>query len=141
MKQYSAKAVTLSVANILIDSGFADGDFIAIEQVEDDTTEYVGTDGEVTVAPTNNTLTKVTVTLAQSSDGNAKLTALRALGKASPTGVATGPLLIKDRNGTSLHAATYCWIKKPPDVTYSREVKERNWTIMCQMDERIDGGN
>lgn len=146
VKVYDADQVSVLVGNVAISrgvgaSGYADGEFVRIEQQEDDFGIVVGTDGQITRSKKNNKLTKITIRLMQSSDSNAYLSSLRIADQVGQNGAGIVPILINDRNGTSLHSAQFGWVNKPPDAVYDREAKEREWPIMCYMDERLDGGN
>ncbi len=139
-KIYDADMVTLALFAFLIDSGFADGEFIRIETEADTFTDVAGTDGEVTRSKTNDKRVTITVTLMQTSAGNTKLTAVHNLDVKGSNGAGVGPFLIKDRNGTALHAGT-CWIAAPPTVVYGRGAEAREWKIRGVMAERFDGGS
>lgn len=140
-KVYDADQVSVVIAGIPIASGYADGEFVRIEQVTEDFTEKVGTDGEVTRSKTNDHRATVTIRLMQTSDGNAALSALNNADKLAPNGAGIGPFLVKDRQGTSLFAGDKCWVKKPPNVSFDREATEREWTLMVSDLVRLDGGN
>lgn len=140
-KVYDANEVTLNFAGIPIDSGFDDGEFIRIEQESDDFVDKAGTDGEVTRSKTNDRRTTITVILMQSSDGNAALSALNNIDRLANNGAGVAPILVSDRQGTSIFAAAECWIAKPPDVSYDREPTAREWTLRAANPERFDGGN
>lgn len=146
VKVYDADQVSVLVGTVAISrgpaaSGYADGEFVRIEQQDDDFKIIVGTDGQLTRSKTNNKLTKITIRLMQSSDSNAYLSSLRTADQVGTNGAGIVNVLINDRNGTSLHAAQFGWVNKPPDAVYDREAKEREWALMCYMDERLDGGN
>lgn len=140
-KVYDADQVTVLVAGVPITSGYADGEFCTVEQETEDFMDVVGTDGEVTRSKTNDRRATITIKLMQSSDGNALLSALNNLDKFGTGGAGIGPLLIKDRQGTSVYSSAKCWISKPPSVTFDRDAKERTWTIRCSNLIRFDGGN
>lgn len=140
-KAYNSGDVVMNFVGIPIDSGYADGEFVRLEKVNPDYEEYEGTDGSVVVSKTNSFLWKVTIRLHQASDGNARLSAIRALGLNGSNLAGAGPLLIEDRNGTSLFLASKAWIKTPPNQSYDKTVKEREWLLMAQEDVMIAGGN
>lgn len=140
-KVYDADQVSMVFMGIPISSGLADGTFLEIEQEEDDFTHKVGTDGETTRSKTNNRNADVKVHLMQSSDGNAALSAINNLDRLAPNGAGVGPMLVRDRQGTSLFTASKCWIRKPPDAAFAREANERVWTLHCSDLMRLDGGN
>jgi hypothetical protein len=140
-KVYDANEVTLNFAGLDIDSGYADGEFCRVEQESDDFTDKVGTDGEVTRSKTNDRRTTVTILLMQSSDGNAKLSTLNNLDRLAGNGAGVAPILIRDRQGTSVFAGAEAWISKPPNISYDREPTAREWTLRVANPERFDGGN
>lgn len=140
-KIYDADQVSLVFMGIPISSGYADGVFVEIEQEEDDFSHKVGTDGETTRSKTNNRNADIKLHLMQTSDGNAALSAVNNLDVSAPGGAGVGPMLIRDRQGTSLYTAAHCWIRKPPDVAFAREAGDRVWTLHVSDLVRLDGGN
>lgn len=140
-KIYDADQVSMVFMGVPISSGFADGEFLRIEQVSEDFTAKVGTDGETTRSKTKNRNAKITLRLMQSSDGNAALSAINNIDILGSNGAGVGPMLVRDRQGTSLYGASKCWIEKPPDVSFDREATEREWTLHCADLTRLDGGN
>jgi len=138
---YDANEVSVSVAGIPIDSGYDDGEFCRIEQEADDFVDKAGTDGEVTRSKTNDRRATITLLLMQSSLGNALLSGLNNIDRLAGNGAGVGPLLVRDRQGTSLYAAAECWISRPPNVSFDREPTAREWTLRCAVLERFDGGN
>jgi len=139
LKVYDADQVSVAFAGILLSSGYGDGEFVRIVQEADDFTDRVGTDGQVTRSKTNDRRAVVTVILAQTSDGNAALSALSNLDRNAPGGAGVGSLLIRDRQGTAIYQAEQCWIAKPPDVAFGRESADREWTLRCADLVRFDG--
>lgn len=140
-KVYDADQVVMVFMGIPISSGYADGEFLTIEQEAQDFETKVGTDGEVTRSKTNNRHAIIKVKLMQSSDGNAALSAINNVDIAASGGLGIGPMLIKDLQGTTLYTAAKCWIAKPPDVSFDRTATAREWTLECAQLLRLDGGN
>lgn len=140
-KIYDADQITIVVAGILINSGYADGEFCSIQQDTDDFTDVVGTDGEVARSKTNDNRATITISLMQTATANALLSVLSNIDKIASNGAGVGPLLIKDLAGTSLYAASKCWVAKAPDVTFDRGATSREWKIRCADLVRLDGGN
>lgn len=140
-KVYDADQVSLVFMGVPIDSGYADGEFVSVEQSEQDFDVVVGTDGEVTRSKTGNRHAVIKLKLMQSSSGNALLSAINNLDVGAPGGSGIGPMLIKDRQGTSLYTASKCWIAKPPDVSFDRTATPREWTLECANLVRFDGSN
>lgn len=140
MKDYDPTEVTVSFAGITI-QGFADGEFVRVEQDTDDFTDVVGTDGEVSRSKTSDRRATVTFLLMQTSATNILLSALSNADRDAPGGAGVGALYIRDRQGTSLHRAAEAWIQKPPNVSYDRTPGPREWVIRCAKLIRTDGGN
>lgn len=140
LKNYSAKGISVSIASILITGGFADGEFIRIEQESDNFGDVVGTDGEVTRFETGDERATITLLLMQSADANNALSQLADSDKNVPNGAGVGALLVRDRNGTAVYRASACWLRKPPNVAFGREPGPREWTFRCANLKRFDGG-
>lgn len=142
VKVYNPDEVSIILGPVLIASGFADGEFLRIEQESDDSEDVAGTDGEVAVARTNDRRATITIMLMQTADANLGLTALSNLYR-SAAGSVGGivPLFVKDQNGLSIYTAENAWISRPPDVSFDRAPTSREWQIRCANLKRIDGGN
>lgn len=142
-KIYNVGQITLIVAGIPIDSGLPDdGNFVKIERIQPEVFGLkVGADGQGTRFQYNNNYVKLTVRLAQTSDGNAKLSALHTLDVNTPGGAGVGPSLVRDRQGTSLYGMSESWIAQPPDPGFGTEPEVREWIVYALLDARLDGGN
>jgi hypothetical protein len=140
-KIYDADQVAMVFMGVPISSGLNDGVFLEIEQMAEDFTVKVGTDGEVTRSKTNNAVIKIKLHLMQSSGGNVFLSAINLLDKLGSNGAGVGPMLVSDLQGTTAIAAASCWISKPPDMTFDREATERVWELTAVTSARLDGGN
>lgn len=141
-KIYMADEVIIAVGPVLIDSGYADGEFCRIENEADDTEDVAGTDGEVAVSRTNDRRATITIMLLQTADANQGLSVLSNLARSAP-GMAGAivPVLISDRNGAALHVAENAWVQRPPDVSYDRTATTREWAVRCANLIRNDGGS
>jgi hypothetical protein len=139
-KTYDADQVTLVFAGILV-QGYADGDFCTIEYESDGFTDVAGTDGEVARSKTNDRRATITIELLQTSSSNALFSQLANLDLNAPNGAGVGSLLINDRQGLSLYTAAECWIQKPADATFGREVTSRSWVLRCANLISFTGGN
>lgn len=138
---YNANEVTISFAGALIDGGFGDGEFLRIEPEGDETVDVAGTGGDVAVSPTNDRRATVTITLLQTSEQNDVLSAILTAGRATPQGIAIGPLFVQDRLGRGLWEGAAGWIQRPPIVTMDRAATPREWILRVAQLERTDGGN
>lgn len=141
MKVYDADQITILIGAILVDSGFADGEFCRVEQDEDDFKKVVGTDGSVTRSKTNNRTARITIILNQTSESNQAFTALRTLDISTPNGAGIVPVLIKDRQGNTVFEAEHGWIAKAPDVSFDRVSTNREWVFDTGRLDRNDAGN
>lgn len=142
LKRYDAAQVTLVFMGILIDSGFADGEFLTIEQSAPDYEVVVGTDGQVGRSRTNNRHATIKVKLMHTSDGNTFFGALSNLGILARNGSDIGPMLVRDRvSGVCMYTAVNCWIAKPPDVSYDNKITMREWQLECDDLVRVDAGS
>ena len=128
VRSYDAKRVVVAFAGIPL-RGFADGTFINAEYNEDLYALKVGADGEATRSRNNNNSGRVTLTLLATSPSNAALSSLFNLDLFTPGAVGTGPLLIKDRSGSTIVSAETAWIVKPPAMEFAREASEREWIL------------
>jgi hypothetical protein len=141
-KQYDASQVDIVISGILINSGFASGEFLTIKQSSQDYKKYVGSDGEVARSRTNDRSGELEIKLAQTSSGNSFLTALSNLDILSKNGAGVGAMLIRDKvSGTCIYTAGKVWIAKPPDVTYDADVTTRTWLLEFADLTRVDAGS
>lgn len=140
-KTYDPNEVSLIVGAIPI-SGYADGSFIECSKESPDFNDVVGADGEVARSKSNDPRWTLTITLLQTSQSNAVLSALRASDLLAGNGAGVVPVLIKDNQGTTLMAFANAWIMNPPDVTFDREATERAWELRCiEAAPVVIGGN
>lgn len=142
VKRYDAAQVTLVFMGILIDSGFAEGEFLTLTQSAPTYEVVVGTDGQVSRSRTNNQHATIKVKLAQTSDGNTFFGALLNAGILAKNGADIGPMLIRDRvSGICQYTASKCWIAAPPEVTLDNKVTTREWELQCADLIRVDAGS
>lgn len=141
LKIYSANEITVNFAFLPIDSGRGDDEFAAISQVEDRFTYKAGVDGEGTRSENRNNLHRVVLTLMRTSKGNAYLSAIHTGDIAIPGGSGVAPILIRDRQGTSLFSSAEAWIVKWPDNTYAKEANTVQWTLDVHDPINFIGGN
>lgn len=140
LKHYDCKEIDVIVGGLEI-SGWAEGAFVEFDSAEEGWTTLVGTDGIVTRVKNENEMVRVTLKLSQSSDSNAVLTALYDIDRASPGGAGVVPILIRDKQGTSLFASDKAWVVKKPAVTYDKTPTPREWMIDCAGGKNFVGGN
>ena len=141
MKVYSAAEITVNVGGLSIDSGRGDDEFCEISKAEDTFTYKAGVDGEGTRSESKNSLHKVKLTLMKTSAGNAILSAIHNGDIAVPGGAGIVPILIRDRQGTSLFTSAEAWITKIPDTKYAKEAGTVEWMFDVHNPTSFVGGN
>src|SRR6266566_1512244 len=97
--------------------GFADGEFVSLDQEEDTFLKVVGADGELARSLNANDATVITFKLLQTSISNTLLSGLLQLDKLTG-GRSPQAILIKDRSGFTIQAFQYGWIVKPPAQSF-----------------------
>ena len=140
LRTYDASEVLIIIAGVTVE-GFADGDFIVIEDDEDAYSMQVGTDGEAARSKSNNRGATITINTLQTSAANTLLSVLHNLDRNSSGGVGIGPFLCKDNSGNALHTAEKSWIQKRPTATYGREAQAREWVCRTNNLVAVDAGN
>ena len=138
VKTYNPGDVQLVVNGIPI-SGYADGTFITIGRDNPSFNSGTGSDGEGFRSKTNDKSGTCTLTLLQTSLSNDALSGLNIADEATGDGV--GPLVLKDGSGRSLYGAETCWIEKPADGEFARDVSNREWVIKTNKLNVFVGGN
>lgn len=140
LRVYDPTEISVIFAGISL-QGFADGEFVKIEQETDSFADVVGTDGEVSRSKTSDKRATVTISLMQTSTSNDLLSAIATLDQIAPGGAGVGVLYIRDRLGRALFTSAEAWIAKVPDVSLDREPTKRDWKFRCAQLFRVDGGN
>lgn len=124
-RTYNSDKVIVTIGGIPI-SGMADGTFIEISPMADAVTSQSGADGEIARAISTDRRHSVTLTLQQTSISNLALSTLFELDQASQGG-AMAPILVQDLSGTTVFGVAQAWIKRPPNIVFSKEVESRQW--------------
>lgn len=118
--------------------GYGPDTFVKAARNEDNFTEQVGANGDVVHIRNRNRTGKVTFTLQDASPTNDQLSALAQADER--TGLAFGPLLIKDLNGTTLVMCANSRIQKYADMEYAADAGTNDWIVMCAELEMFLGG-
>lgn len=137
---WSANAWSFNYAGIPIETGKGKDEFLKIEQQADDFSYTQGIDGEGVFNQLNATFTKVTLTLLQTSAGNAVLSAI-AIASRQTEGGQIAPLVIMDRLGTSKTISIAAVIMKVPDETVSSEAGSVVWEFGLHEPTRFIGSH
>lgn len=139
VKTYDPSDVQIILGTTPI-SGFADGTFISVSMDENQFTKTVGADGNVSRSKSNNRTGTATLTLQQTSQSNDFLSALQAADELANGGAV--PMMIKEiGSGSTLVFTQAAWIEKLPDVSYSKDIEDRSWTIATAQLQTFIGGN
>lgn len=142
MKVFSANEWSAIVGGLPISSGKGDDTFLEIEQMEESYTVKTGIDGESTITENRNFTHTVSITLMQSSNENDKLSALFiAARKLGGGGAAVIPLIVRDKQGTSVLVTIEAVIAGLPKTTVGKEAGVRVWKIYAFNPEVFVGGN
>jgi len=135
--------VTLVVGAIPITDGRADPFVSLVADEEQFSTDGASADGHTIRYQTNNQLYTVTVTLKGSSSHNGELSALHIADAVGGSGTGVGAFLLEDGDGSTLCAASECWIKKMPDKEFGRAPSDVAWEfgIRSPTGTMVVGGN
>lgn len=123
---YSPDDIDVILGSIEV-MGYGPDTFVNASREVQTFTKQVGADGMVTRTRSLNKSGQVTITLVNASPTNARFSALHNLDE--ETGRFAKPLMIKDRNGTTLLTAANAWLVKPADFERGRESGECQWII------------
>lgn len=137
LKTINIKKMLVTFGPVIM-GGFAK-DMIEIECPEDSWAVEVGADGEVTRINKSIDHAKITVTLAQSSDTNDKLSAIWNMDKI--TGAGVFPFAFKDGSGRSFTLASQAFIMKPANLSIGNSAKDRTWVFYTGDAAINHGGN
>lgn len=138
VRTYDAKRVVILIGSHLV-KGYAEDTFISIEPSGDGTQSTAGADGEVGRSLSNNPLSRVTLTLQQTSESNDYLSALLKRDRASGGGGIV-PLEVRDLRGTSLFAASQAWIVNKPTQEFGSTISDREWMLdAVETDSNVGG--
>lgn len=138
VKSYDPKEVSVIIAGNIA-TGFADGTYMMVERNNPSWNLNIGSDGEGVRAKSNDKSGRFILTLQQGSPMNDILSGLQKADELNGAGVF--PVVIKDNNGSSIHAAETAWVIQPASAEYAREVGSREWTIETDNLETFIGGN
>lgn len=119
--------------------GFMDGTFMTIARREDTWMPHVGADGEYARARNRNKSGTIKFVLMQTSSSNDFLSAQATLDEL--TGAGTGAFSGTDILGRTVVNGADCYVLKPAEVTYGKEVAGREWTLEVPQLDMIIGGN
>lgn len=139
LAKYNPDQVVITCGGSLI-QGYADGEFITVENISPTFEDVAGTDGEVARSKSNDKRLKVVLKLLQTSQSNAVLSAFLAEDDADPAGV-TFAFSMEDALGGTVAQGPEAWIVMQPTTTMDRTAKSREWEIHVAVGARNEAGN
>jgi len=138
LRTYDASQVIVLAGGIPL-SGFADGTFVSVERSSDAYTKVNGADGHTSRSKSCDKSGQATITLAQTSPANDILQGFATLDELSSNGVF--PFAVKDLSGRTTFVSAHAWIKKIPNVSFGKEIENREWVLDLADVDMFIGGN
>jgi hypothetical protein len=130
LKAWNIRDLSLSLNAVPLDGGgYAEDELMSLEWAEDQFTTYVGSDGEVSRASTNNGVATVTLKYAQTANANDRLTALHLADLALPNGAGAGVFQARDKQGRLVVLSNRAWVKGLPPLTLGKTIQVFEWKI------------
>ncbi|WP_313378005.1 phage structural protein [Achromobacter insolitus] len=139
VKTYDPGQIKVVVGAVAL-SGYAEDTFVTVVEIGEGISSVSGADGEVARSMSRDSRLRITVTLLQTSNSNALLTALHQTDK-STNGQGIVPVAVTDLRGKSLHASDAAWVVKMPDAGYAAKSGTREWVIETGPAINVVGGN
>ena len=139
LAKYNPDQVSITCGGVAI-QGFADGEFITVEQMTPTFDEVVGTDGEVARSKTSDKRLKVVIKLLQTSQSNPVLTSLHNDDANDAAGI-TFEFQMEDTLGGSIAFGAESWVVEIPPASMDRTAKSREWEIHVANGDREEAGN
>lgn len=130
MKAVNPTRFTISLGGILIQRGWADGEFFSAEPESDHVMSVAGTDGEVAVSVNYDGRWNITLKLLQSSDENLKCSQLYNLKRRSHGSIGFFPMLARHVDTGEYLTGTDACFSRPPNVSQDRTATVREWKIL-----------
>lgn len=130
MRAWNIKDLAISLNAVpLSDGGYGEDEVMQLEWEEDQFTAYVGADGEVARAATNNGLATITLTYAHTAQANDRLTALLKADLLATNGAGAGMYQARDLNGRMVVSSERAWVMAYPSVTLGKTIQTIEWKI------------
>lgn len=139
-KNFDPNLYVTTFAGILV-RGYSADTFITAARNEDAYSEAVGAQGDVVRVRSNNKSGIVTLSLQAESPVNDLFSTRLALDELTPGGIATGALLIKNLQGTTVISAENAYLRKFADVEVGVDASNRSWVIACPVLNMYVGGS
>jgi hypothetical protein len=138
LKTYDFVALIITFRGVVL-GGFADDSLMKITRNEETWRLKVGTTGEAARARNRNRSGSIELSLLQSASENDLLSQILAQDELDGTGI--GPAMVRDLLGTTLVHGDGCFLEKPADSSYSKEIETRPWKIIVPDMDMFVGGH
>ncbi len=109
--------------------GFADGEFVSVEQMSPTFSSQAGADGESSRTRSRDGRLTIKLTLMQTSAFNDVMAAAHATDRLFGDGVY--PFMLEERGGATIVDAPEAWITAAAPVKRGKEQIATEWTIEC----------
>jgi hypothetical protein len=130
MKACNPTRFTISLGGILIQRGWADGEYFTAEPEADGVASVAGTDGEVAVSVSYDARWNITLKLLQTSDENFKCSQLYNLKRRGYGGVGFFPFLARNVDTHEFLTGTDACFVRAPTISQDRTATTREWKIL-----------
>ena len=138
---FDPQELIVTVGPIII-TGFGDGDSITVSRETDNFFDMAGLDGSVGRMRSADKRGTITIGLLQTSKANDLLSAAFNLESLTNDISVALPVLVADKSGRTVIAASKAWLQKVTDVGFSKEtLNGRSWPIRCADLMIYAGGN
>ena len=127
VKDYDPKKVTVNLGGHIA-QGFADGTFVSASRNNQSFNLVSGASGEIARAKSQDKSGTLELTFMQTSETNDFLSG-KMLADEGPLNAGKFAVSIIDANGSTVLAATECWVQQPPTVEFGKELGDRVWTL------------
>jgi hypothetical protein len=129
-KAWNIRDLSISLNAVPLDAGgYGSDEVMSLEWAEDQFTVYVGADGEVSRANTNNGVATATLRYANTASANDRLSALLQADLAAPNGAGAGIFQARDKKGRLVVLSERAWVMGFPAYTAGKTVQVVEWKI------------
>lgn len=126
---YDPSKVNLYLAGIYQTTGFSPNSVIKISRNSNYFETFTGGVGSVERMKNTDTTYTIEISLSQTSPSNTVLNALATLDYT--TGSLIFPIFAKDSSGESIFLSGSCWVERPAEAVFKKDIEERTWVIKC----------
>ncbi len=140
MKLWNLRELSIVFGVVTLNRNYASDGALEITKNSPDYVLEMSSDGIGTMYTTNDDSAKMVLMLAQSSELNAVLSAIRAADKLTPNGAGISNWSARDRSGTSVYDAPQARITSPPNPKFNKTPNTREWTWETDMLLDFTGG-